>query len=121
MRAAEITGTGTITAGTGSSGGTLDVIGTIASVIVLAIGTVVASDLKIDGTATSAAAITLNNANQTLEIGTAGSLTIGAAQSVTGGTVKMDGGTLTDSAGITLTSPATLTGSGPGERRGYRR
>ena len=70
------------------------------------------STLKIDGTATSAAAITLNNANQTLEIGATGSLTINAAQTATNGTIKIDGGTLTDAAGITLTSPATLTGSG---------
>ena len=113
----DITGFGTVSiplssAGTlTASGGTLDLTGTVSN-RTLAISSASPSDLKISGTATSAAAITLNNANQTLEIGAAGSLTINAAQAVTGGTIQMDGGTLTDSAGITLTSPATLTGSG---------
>ena len=83
-----ITGTGTLQA----SGGTLDVFGTIASGVVLSINTTAGSDLKIEGTATSAAAISISNANQTLEIGAAGNLTISTAQSMTLGTIKMDGG-----------------------------
>src|SRR5262249_14465566 len=59
-----ISSTGTITA----SGGTLDLTGTVSN-RTLAINTSAGSDLKIDGTATTSAAITLNNANQTLEIG----------------------------------------------------
>ena len=95
-----------------ASGGTLDLLGTVNSGLVLAIATGSPSTLKIDGTATSAAAITLNNANQTLEIGASASLTINAAQTATNGTIKIDGGTLTDASGITLTSPAALTGLG---------
>ena len=72
--------------------------------------------MKFDGTATSATAITINNAFQTLEVGTAGSsLTIGAAQNVTLGRIQLDGGTLTDSSGIsfgTTTSNGTLSGFG---------
>ena len=66
--------------------------------------------LKIDGTATSGA-IAISNANQTLEIGTGGSLTISAAESITNGTIQLDGGTLTDASGLTIDSGATLTGS----------
>ena len=80
--------------------------------MVLTISSAAANTLKIEGSATSAAAITLNNTNQTLEIGSAGSLTISAAQSATNGTIKIDGGTLTEASGITLTSPAALTGMG---------
>ena len=47
-----------------ASGGTLDLLGTVNSGLVLAIGTTVGSMLKIDGTAVSATAITLNNANK---------------------------------------------------------
>src|SRR6185437_9571033 len=113
-------GAGTVSAnttisGTGilaGSGGTLDVLGTVNSGVVLAIDTASPSGLKISGTATSAAAISLNNANQTLEIGPSGSLTISAAQTATAGTIQMDGGTLTDASGLTITSPAVLTGEG---------
>ena len=95
-----------------ASGGTLDLLGTVSSGVVLAIDNASPSVLKISGTATSAAAITLNNANQTLEIGPSGSLTISAAQAATAGTIQMDGGTLTDASGLTITSPAVLTGEG---------
>ena len=113
----DITGFGTVSIPLSSagaltaSGGTLDLAGTVSN-RTLAISSASPSDLKISGTATSAAAITLNNANQTLEIGAAGSLTINAAQTATNGTMGIDGGALTDTSGITLTSPATLTGSG---------
>jgi hypothetical protein len=102
-----MTGTGTITA----SGGTLDLTGLVGS-RPLAIDATKVSDLKIDGTATSSAAISITNANQTLEIGASGALTITGAQSVTNGTIKLDGGTLTDSSGVTLGSGSKLTGFG---------
>src|SRR5580704_19253618 len=74
---------GTLTA----SGGTLDLTGTVSG-RTLAIANVAGSILKIDGTATTAAAtaIAIANNTQTLEIGTAGSLTISAAESITNGT-----------------------------------
>src|SRR5919198_464712 len=70
------------------------------------------ADLKITGTATAASAITINNANQTLEVGTGGNLTISAAESITNGTIVMSGGTLNDASGITVGSGATLSGQG---------
>ena len=94
-----------------ASAGTLDVFGTVASGVVLSIAAASASDLKIEGTATSAAAIAINHANQTLEVGGSGALTISAAESITLGTIKLDGGTLTDALGITVASGA-LTGFG---------
>ncbi|WGD54678.1 Ig-like domain-containing protein [Bradyrhizobium sp. CB1650] len=102
------TSTGRLTA----TGGTLDVFGTVDSGVVLTIGTSPNSNLKIEGTATSAAAISISNANQTLEIGAGGNLTISAAQSITNGKIQLDGGTLTDASGLTIGSSATLTGSG---------
>ena len=109
-----ISGTGTISAGTTTTGGTLDVTGTIGSGVVLAIGTAASSTLKIEGTATAANAIAINNANQTLELGTAGHLTISVAQTVTNGTIKLDANTsvLTDTAGLVISSGAKLTGAG---------
>ena len=108
---------GTLLAGTATSGGTLDVFGSIASGVVLSIGTAAASDLKIEGAATSAAAISINNANQTLEIGALGNLTINSNEAITNGTIKLDGGTLIDSIGstelaFTVGSGGTLTGFG---------
>ena len=83
------TGTGRLFA----SGGTLDVFGTVDSGVALQIGTAANSTLKLEGTATSAAAIAFNDANQTLQIGASGSLTINAAQTVTNGKIKLNGGT----------------------------
>ena len=62
---------------------------TIASGVVLTISAAAANTLKIEGSATSAAAISLNNANQTLLIGASGSLTISAAQTATNGTIGL--------------------------------
>ena len=73
-----LAGTGTVKA----SGGTLICWAQCSSGPTLAIDTTAGSDLKIDGTATSKA-ITINNANQTLEVGATGELTISAAQNVT--------------------------------------
>ena len=102
-----LSGTGTVTA----SAGTLDLLGTVNSGLVLAIGTTAGSLLKIDGTAVSASAIPLNNANQKLEVGAAGSLTINAAETITNATVQLDGGTLNAAGGLANTS-GTIIGSG---------
>ena len=80
-------------------GGTRGVSGTVDSGVILTIDTTAGSTLNILGTATSAAAITINDANQKLEIGPAGSLTIGAAESITNGTIQLDGLTSTLTAG----------------------
>jgi O-antigen biosynthesis protein len=102
---------GTFTA----SNGTLDLTGTISGAI-LAIATFFPSDLKIDGIATSTAAISLtSSANQTLEVGAAGVLTINKTETVAVGKILMSGGTLGDSAGIvlgTLATSGTLIGFG---------
>ena len=71
----------------------------------------------IEGVATSAATIAINNANQTLEIGPAGNLTINGNEFITNGTIKLDGGTLADKTGstedtFTVGSGGTLTGFG---------
>jgi Hint domain len=102
---------GTITA----AGGTLDIGNAISSGLILTIGTTAASVLKLDGSVTSASAITITNANQTLEIGAAGALTIGVAENVTLVTIKLDGGTLNDVNIISFgsgTSNGTLSGFG---------
>ncbi len=107
---ANLAGTGTITA----SGGTLNLSGTVTSGPVFTIATTSASVLEFSGTATTGA-ITINNAFQTLEVGSGGTLTISAAQTVSLGKIQMAGGTLTDSSGITLGSggsAGTLTGFG---------
>ena len=97
--------TGAITA----SGGVLDLTGT-PTFASLAVAAVAGSDLKIEGTLSSGA-IALNNANQTLELGTTAALTLTAAETMTLGTIKLDGGTLTDLSGLTVTS-GSVTGSG---------
>jgi Hint domain/Domain of unknown function (DUF4347) len=112
-----ITGIGTLLAGTATSGGTLDVSGPIASGVVLSIGTAAPSDLTIEGVATSAATIAINNSNQTLEIGPVGNLIINGNEFITNGTIKLDGGTLADTTGstedtFTVGSGGTLTGFG---------
>ena len=103
---ANLTGTGAVQASTD----VLDLKGSVASGVVLEIDSASPSTLKIDGAATSAAAIGLTSANQTLEVGSTGSLVISAAHTVTDATIKVDG-TLTDSSGIVLAN-GTLSGSG---------
>jgi collagen type I/II/III/V/XI/XXIV/XXVII alpha len=106
--AGTLSGAGTVTggsisgAGTITATGTLDIANTILSGPTLTISTGVVSDLKLEGIVTSAAAITINDARQTLEIGAKGALTIGAAETVTGGGITLDGGTLTDANGISF-------------------
>jgi Domain of unknown function (DUF4347) len=102
------TGTGTIEA----SGGALNISGTVASGPTFLIDSSTTSQLELHGTATSAAAISINNANQTLGIGTSGNLTIGAAEIITNGTIQLGTGTLTVAAGLTIGSGATLSGHG---------
>ena len=101
-----ISSAGTITA----SGGTLDLTGTVTN-RTLAINTTARSDLKIDGTVT-AAAMTLNNSNQTLEVGASGNLTLTGAQTLANGKIQLDGGTLNDSSGLVIGSGAVLSGVG---------
>src|SRR6516164_5100514 len=105
--AGSLSGSGTVTA----SGGTLALTGTVNGPRLL-IATAAGSDLKIDGTATPTGAIAISSANQTLEIGAAGSLTIGAAEAVSAGHVQLDGGSLADASGIALSNGATLSGKG---------
>ena len=116
LNAGQYTGTGRLYA---DGGGTLSVFGTVNSGIVLQLGTAANSILRIEGTATSAAAIvtfggpsSISDVDQRLEIGASGSLTINAAQSVTQGTIKLDGGTLIAAAGLTIGSSGDLTGFG---------
>ena len=110
---------GTITAGTGTTGGVLDLTGTgfITSPFVFAIGTAAPSTLEFNlaGGVVASAAITINNANQTLEVGPLGTLSIGATQNVTKGKILMAGGLLTDASGVSLgngTSNGALSGFG---------
>jgi large repetitive protein len=97
------TGAGTITA----SGGVLDLIGKVNQASgtnrTLAIATSAGSTLKIDGIANSGA-ISISNANQTLQIGATGALTLSAAQTVTNGKIVLSGGVLTDASGLALGS-----------------
>jgi hypothetical protein len=115
-----ITGKGTISGGTISgpgtitaTNGTLDIGNAISSGPILTIGTAQASDLKLDGTVTSAGAISLTATTQTLEIGANGALTINAAENVSGAKILLDGGSLGGS-GISFGGAANgaLTGSG---------
>lgn len=100
-----------------ASGGVLKLDGSVnqssgTNKIKLAIDTVAGSTLKIGGIATSGA-ISINNANQTLEIDHAGQLTLTAAESITKGIIKLNAGAvLTDAAKITIGSGATLLGVG---------
>jgi len=105
--AGSLSGNGTVTA----SGGTLDLTGTVNGPQLL-IATAAGSDLKIDGTATATGVIAISSANQTLEVGAAGSLTIGAAETVSAGHIQLDGGSLADASGIALSTGATLSGNG---------
>ncbi len=93
-----------------ASGGTLEVTGT-PNFGSLAIDSLSASVLLLDNTLSSGA-IAIDNANQTLEIGTGGALTISATESITNGTIRLDGSSLSDASGLTIGSGATLTGSG---------
>jgi hypothetical protein len=94
-----------------ASGGILDLTGTVNSGLTLAIADVLNSVLRIDGTATTGS-ITLDTANQTLEIGVAGtSLTLTTRETVAGGAIHLGGGTLADSAGFQLNG-GTISGAG---------
>ena len=95
-----ISGTGSIKA----SGGTLDLAGSVASTQTMSIDTGSASDLKLDGTF-STGTISLTGTNQTLEIGTTGSVSITAAQTVALATLQIDAsGSLVDSSGLSVTT-----------------
>jgi hypothetical protein len=97
---------GTFMAGTDSAGGILDLSGNVSisgsSSIVFAISTAAPSTLQFDltGSVVSTEAITIDNDNQTLEIGASATLEIKARQSVTSGTILMSGGTVMDNGGL---------------------
>ena len=99
---------GTVTAGTSAgniitaSGGTLDMLATIASGVTLAIDTASASTLQISNTDSIANAISINHANQTLRIKNTGQLTIAQAETVSNGKISLAGGNLIDTSGIVL-------------------
>jgi large repetitive protein len=128
-----ITGFGTVNGVTGttspvtgatqivaSGGGTLDLIGTVSGSQLVVDGTKpgVANVLKVDGAVTGGGDGSIqitgtNSANQTVEIGAAGSLTLSKGQSIVG-TIKLDGGNsaLTDTSGLSVNGGALLIGSG---------
>ncbi|MCI4678011.1 Hint domain-containing protein [Rhodoblastus acidophilus] len=100
------------TPGITASGGVLDLTGNISpGTINLFIDSASLSTLKLESTV-SQSSITINSANQTLEIGASGALTLSAAESVTNGAIRIDGGTLTDMSGLTIGAGASLTGTG---------
>jgi collagen type I/II/III/V/XI/XXIV/XXVII alpha len=109
---------GMITAGTDTTGGVLELTGTgfVSSPFLFGIGTAVPSTLDFNlagGVATGA--ITIDNVNQTLEIGPLGVVSIGATQNVTNGTILVAGGIVSDTSGIsfgTKTSSGSLSGFG---------
>ena len=100
-------GAGAITA----NGGTLDLVNGYNSNRQLAIGTTAGSLLEIGDTASSGA-ITINNANQTLQIDNY--LTITASETITNGTIALNFGNLYLPTGETLTVGAGATISGTG-------
>ena len=69
--------------------------------------------LEISGTATTGNAIAINNANQTLEINTAGDLTINASENISNGAISMvSGSKLTFAGTSTVAASTTLSGTG---------
>ncbi|HXA24531.1 MAG TPA: Hint domain-containing protein, partial [Acetobacteraceae bacterium] len=129
LNALFITGFGTVNGVTGTTspvtgasqivafgGGTLDLTGTVsgAQLVVDATKAGVANVLKVDGNVTAGGigSIQINNANQTVEIGAASTLTLTQLESMTNGTIKLDGGTLTDAAGVSVGKGAKLLGKG---------
>ena len=125
---ASVSGFGTLNVGTSNgldtsqsgiitaSGGILNLVGKVdltgASSGNVTIATGSASTLEFSGGSASIDAITINNVNQTLEVGASGSLSISGAQGITNGTILLAGGTLTDTSGLTVGAGAKLTGFG---------
>ncbi len=101
-----------ILAGTATSGGVLDVTGTLAyGVNVGFANAAYATTLKLEGT-NSLGAIAITSNTQTLELGASAQITFNSALSVTGGVIQLDGATLIASNGVSLASGAELTGTG---------
>jgi hypothetical protein len=100
--ATSISGAGTVRA----SGGKLVLHGTVTGNLQISDG----SDLVLLATATSLAAIPLNDANQKLELHS--QLTINAAESVSAATIELDNGRLNDPSGLAINANAKLTGAG---------
>ncbi len=112
---------GTFMAGTDTTGGILDLggFGSIpgSSSIVFAISSAAPSTLRFDlaGTVVATQEITIDDANQTLEVGPSATLDINARQDVTSGTILMSGGTFMDNGGLAFgnsTSGGFLRGFG---------
>ncbi len=106
--AQDLHGNGSVTAG----GGTLTLVGTVENSN-FTIDPTTASTLTFNGTADSVDPISIDNANQTLQIGAGAHVTITGAESITNGTITLSGGTLVDDRdGLTIGSGATLSGFG---------
>jgi hypothetical protein len=104
-----------IFAGTASTGGTLDVTGTINGNVTLGFAnTTVATTLKLETTNTLYKQIVFTASTQTLEIGASANVTLSAsgAEDVATGTIRLSGGTLTTQSGLILESGAKVIGTG---------
>src|SRR5262249_45426532 len=84
----------------------LDLTGTIGANLSLVIDSEAPNTLQIDSDST-VGAVTINSANQTLQVGADRNVTISAAQTVTSGTLRVE-------AGITLAGGGILSGGGTG-------
>jgi hypothetical protein len=107
LNAAFITGFGTVDGVTGAadivaSGGTLDLTGTISGAQLVVDPNKAGSVLKVDGNVTAGDTgwIDLHSVNQTVDIGTTGSLALSFLETVSNGTIKLDGGTLNANGGL---------------------
>ena len=89
-----------------ASSGTLNLVGSIASGISLAIASLSPTTLQIGNAESIAAAIGITNANQTLRIVNTGALTLGQAETISAGSVILAGGNLLDPSGMVLGSGA---------------
>ena len=104
-------GNPSILAGTASTGGTLDVTGTIDANFTLGFANAaVASTLKLE-TSNTFASIAITASTQKLEIGASANVIFNSTETVSNGAIQLDGGTLTASSGLSLTS-ATVSGTG---------
>lgn len=102
----DIGGTGRIT----TLNGDLTLAGTVSSGVALQIA--LDTTLRIAGTATTASAIMIYDAHQTLAVDAGAELTITAAEAISTGRIAMAGGTLNDPAGLTIGTGAVLSGFG---------
>jgi hypothetical protein len=101
-------GSGTISA----SGGSLDINTDVSPETTLQIDATKRSTLRIDSVVETASAVSITDANQTLEIGANADLIIDETESITGGTIRLDGGTLTGEDSISVGVNAKIVGNG---------